>query len=101
MAREGLITIEVVYALAERQTVIILEIEPGTTAAEAVRLSRLSEQDQAIDARTATIGIHGREVEPGTVLSDGDRVEIYRPLRADPKLARRRRAGRAGTRRTS
>ena len=94
MAREELITVEVVYALAGRQTVIMLKIEPGTTAGEAVGHSRLSEREQAIDAGTAAIGIYGRVVDPGTVLSDGDRVEIYRPLLADPKQARRRRARR-------
>lgn len=92
MAPERPIRIELVYALADEQQVIELGLAPGTTAAEAIRLSGLLERHPEIDLGAARIGIHGRVVQGDTVLNEGDRVEIYRPLVADPKLARRRRA---------
>ena len=94
MAVEGRMAIEVVYALPDRQVVVTLRAQAGTTAGDAIRLSQLAERFKEIDLATAPIGIHGRVVERATVLSDGDRVEIYRPLVADPKQVRRRRAAR-------
>ena len=91
MAAEPGIGIEVVYALAGDQRVVELEVACGTTAGEAVRLSGLLERYPEIDPVTARIGIHGRVVKGDAALCDGDRVEIYRPLVADPKQARRRR----------
>lgn len=95
MADERRIAIQVVYALPDHQVAIALSAEAGTTAGEAIRLSRLPERYEEIDMTTARIGIHGRVVDHATVLSDGDRVEVYRPLKADPKQARRRRAARS------
>lgn len=93
MAREGL-GIEVVYALPGEQDVVGLTVAPGTTAGEAVDLSGLVRRHKTIDPGSAQIGIFGRVVAADTVLRDGDRVEIYRPLVADAKQARRRRAAR-------
>ena len=95
MPPERPIRVELVYALRDEQRVIELMLAPGTTAAEAIRLSGLLERYREIDVGTARIGIHGRVVQGDTILNEGDRIEIYRPLRADPKLARRRRALRA------
>ena len=92
MAAERPIAVEVVYALPDEQRVVGLEVTPGTTAARAVRLSGLPERYPDVDFEAAQIGIHGRVVQADTVLNDGDRIEIYRPLIADPKQARRRRA---------
>ena len=83
--------IEVVCALADDQRVVALEVARGTTAGEAVRLSGLLERYPEIDPATTRIGVHGRVVKDDAALCDGDRVEIYRPLIADPKQARRRR----------
>jgi uncharacterized protein len=92
MAGEPELTIEVVYALADAQDLVRLRVGPDTTAAQAVRLSGLLERHPEIDLATARIGIYGRLVAEDTVVRDQDRVEIYRPLIADPKQARRRRA---------
>ena len=92
MAPERPIPVELVYALPDEQRVIEIRVAPGTTAAQAIRLSGLLERHPEIDARAGHIGIHGRVVQGDTVLNEGDRIEIYRPLTADPKLARRRRA---------
>ena len=93
MAGEGGLAIEVVYALADSQDVIALEVPAGTTVGEAIHSSGLGER-HGIDLSSALTGIFSRRVSLETVLRDGDRVEIYRPLKADPKQARRRRAAR-------
>lgn len=79
----------VILALADRQQVVELELEPGATAQEAVIASRLN-----ADARE--LAVFGRLVDADRALAEGDRVEILRPLAADPKEARRLRARRRG-----
>ena len=86
--------IEVVYALPARQELIELELEPGATVADAVRASGLARRHPEIDPERGPFGIFARRAPPTRVLRPGDRVEIYRPLRVDPKEARRRRARR-------
>ena len=79
--------VEVVWALAESQRVVTVELVPGATARDAIRAS-------GVDAQYAALGMFGKRIAPETVLKDGDRVELLRPLAADPKEARRRRARR-------
>ena len=79
--------IEVAYAERERQTVLALEVEPGTTVAEAVDLSGIRAR-HALPADVA-FGIWGRSVAPTAVLEGGERVELYRPIAVDPKETRR------------
>lgn len=81
------IRVEVVYATPERQQLIELEVPAGTTAGEAVRMSGLQEKYPELD--TGNIGVFGEHVAPNRPLQPGDRVEIYRPLIADPKDVRR------------
>ena len=87
--------ISVVYALPERQVVREVELPAGSTIAEAVERSGLMRDFPEIGMRPAIVGIHGRVMPTDAILREGDRVEIYRKLRVDPKAARRRRA-RAG-----
>ncbi|HUP95989.1 MAG TPA: RnfH family protein [Burkholderiales bacterium] len=94
MEPETAMAVEVVYALADEQIVVTLRVPAGTTAREAVRLSRLGDRYPAIVSGVGVFGIYGRVVTGDTVLEAGDRVEIYRELAADPKQARRRRARR-------
>jgi uncharacterized protein len=82
--------IEVVYALPQRQELIVLELAPGSTAQDAIEASGLLRILPRFEIARA--GIWGRPVSPETVLRDRDRVEIYRPLLADPKKVRRERA---------
>ena len=93
--------IEVAYALPERQQIIALEVEPGCTVFEAVQRSGIAQQFPGLDLAQAAMGIFGRVVaQPRTeTLRDGDRVEIYRPLIADPKQARKERADKSRVRR--
>jgi len=77
--------VEVVYALAAQQQVVVLQLPAGANAGDAVAASGLA-------AGGLRLGIGGREVGAGRLLHDGDRVEILRPLALDPKEARRLRA---------
>jgi len=90
-----MLRVEIVYALRDRQVLLALEVEGGTTARQAVERSGILQRFPEIDLARAGLGIFGRGVSPDTPLRDGDRVEIYRPLIADPKNARRERAQRA------
>jgi uncharacterized protein len=85
------IRVEVVYALPQEQTLLALTVPAGTTAAEAVRLSGIAGKHPEIDLPGARLGIFGKHIKPDTLLRERDRVEIYRPLVADPKDVRRRR----------
>jgi uncharacterized protein len=85
-----MIAVEVVYALADRQVLRRLSLPAGSSVADAVRASGLPGEFPEIDPDL--VGIYGRRVEPDAVLRDRDRVELYRPLSADPKEARRKRA---------
>lgn len=86
--------IEVAHGGEEEVTVLPLEVERGTTVAAAVRESGILDRFPAIDPHDYQAGIFGRHVSPETLVADGDRVEIYRPIKADPKEVRRRRASR-------
>jgi hypothetical protein len=89
------IRVSVAYAEPHRQTVLELEVDAGTCAGAAIAASAIHDRHPGIPAGAA-LGIHGLAATPATVLRDGDRVELYRPLPADPKETRRRlaRAGR-------
>jgi len=88
------ISVEVAYAEPQRQFLRRVEVPDGSTAGDAIRLSGVA-AEAGIDADSLDVGIWSRVAGRSTVLRDGDRVELYRPLRADPKEARRRRAARA------
>jgi putative ubiquitin-RnfH superfamily antitoxin RatB of RatAB toxin-antitoxin module len=92
-------TVEVAYALPERQLIMELQVREGTSVIEAARQSGISDKFNGIDLENAKFGIFGKVVAPGQVLQEGDRVEIYRPLIADPKEVRKARAARAKERR--
>ena len=86
------ISVEVVYALPERQALITVSLPEGSTARQAIEASGIRERFPGLDVESDDIGVFGRRVGPDHVLGDGDRVELYRPLLADPKEVRRRRA---------
>jgi uncharacterized protein len=88
------IRVSIVYALPERATEIELALPAGTTVGEAIERSRITERHPEADFAALATGVFGRIVPLDAVLADGDRVELYRPLRIDPKSARRRRARR-------
>jgi putative ubiquitin-RnfH superfamily antitoxin RatB of RatAB toxin-antitoxin module len=94
-----MIGVEVAYALPHEQAIIPLEVPEGTTVAEAARRSGIADRFQGIDLDHADFGIFGKVVPATQTLGPGERVEIYRPLVADPKEVRKARAARAKERR--
>ena len=84
--------IEVVLALPGGEDAVTLRLPAGATAGEAVQASGVLERHPRIGAARHEIGIYGRMVGAHALLSDGDRVEVYRALLLEPKEARRRRA---------
>ena len=84
--------VTVVYALPDRQAVRELELPDGAMLETALRQSGLLEEFPEI-AEDNPLGIHGQVMPRNAVLQPGDRVEIYRRLREEPKTARRKRAG--------
>ena len=99
MSTEQMITVEVAYALPHKQSILGLQVPVGTTALEAARKSGITEQFEGIDLDNARLGIFGKVIAPTQPLAEGDRVEIYRPLVADPKEVRKARAARVKERR--
>jgi len=87
--------VEVVYARPDGQWLGTVEVEPGTTAAEAVARSGVITAHPEVDPWSQPLGIFGEHCRADSLLRPGDRVEIYRPLVVDPKTARRRRARRS------
>lgn len=84
--------VSVAVALPGRQEVIELELGPGATLADAIAAARLAERFPGVDFAAMRAGIWSHAAKLATVLRDGDRVELYRPLNADPKDMRRTRA---------
>jgi putative ubiquitin-RnfH superfamily antitoxin RatB of RatAB toxin-antitoxin module len=86
------IAVEVVYALPQRQEIIRLALPEGSTLHQAILASGLLQRYGEIDLDKCKTGIFGKLSKPETGLRDRDRVEIYRPLIADPKEVRKQRA---------
>lgn len=93
------ISVEVAYALPDKQALLKLQVAEGTTAAEAAELSGVTKQFAGLDLTDAKYGIFGKAIAATQKLREGDRVEIYRPLIADPKDVRKARAAAAKERR--
>ena len=84
--------VEVAYALPDKQSLISIEIKNGSTLKEAIEASGILETFEQIDLTKDRVGIFAKFASLDTILRDKDRVEIYRPLVADPKKARKDRA---------
>ncbi|MDG1097482.1 MAG: RnfH family protein [Methylophilaceae bacterium] len=92
MPNSNLITVEVAYALPHQQLIIPVQVAPETIAEEAVKASGITAKFPEIDLSINQIGIFGKLTRLDTPLRHLDRVEIYRPLIADPKEVRKQRA---------
>lgn len=92
MSETPVIHVEVAYALPHMQALIPLTVPEGTTLEQAVKLSGVLEKFPDIDLANSKVGIWNKVSELTAVLREKDRVEIYRPLIADPKEVRRKRA---------
>ena len=87
-----MINIEIVYALPHEQILLKQQVSAGTTVVEAIQASAVLNKYPEINLAINKLGIFGKLIKEDTVLRDKDRIEIYRPLIADPKEVRRKRA---------
>lgn len=85
------LSVEVCYARRDEQTLIAVTLPAGATVRDALTASAIAARYPEIDPATAKIGVFGKLTSLDAPLADHDRVEIYRPLIVDPKLARQRR----------
>ncbi|EOW2078165.1 RnfH family protein [Vibrio mimicus] len=90
-----MIQVEVVYALPHEQRVLKLVVEQSATVEEIIRTSGILQMYSEIDLAVNKVGIFSRNVKLDAKVRDKDRIEIYRPLLADPKEIRRKRAEQA------
>ena len=90
--------VEVAYARPDRQRIVTLQVPEGTTMSEAARLSGIDELFPEINLDEIDMGIFGKVIKKPAEhpLREGDRVELYRPLKIDPKQARLNRARKKG-----
>lgn len=86
------VSIEVIYALPHRQDLVQLKLPAGSTVQQAIEASGFAQKYPEIDLKSNKVGIFGKLVRLDTPLRERDRVEIYRPLIADPKEIRKKRA---------
>ena len=86
------INVEVAYAEPDRQLIIPVNVDAGTTVGGAIVQSGMMMEFPELDIENSKVGIFGKVATLDTELQEGDRVEIYRPLIADPKEIRRKRA---------
>ena len=92
MAENDFLTIEIAYALPDEQIILNREVAQGTTIEQAIQASGILEKYPDIDLSKQKVGIFGKLKKPQQALRAGDRIEIYRPLIADPKEVRKQRA---------
>lgn len=87
------VEVQVCYALPDMAFLRTLSLPAGSTLQQALEQSGVLQRHPEINLAVNLVGIHGKKKTLDTVLRAQDRVEVYRPLQADPKEARRRRAG--------
>lgn len=86
------IMVELVYALPEEQTLLAFEIDEGATAEDVIKKSGILEQYPELDLTKNKIGLFSKLIKLDHLMREKDRIEIYRPLIADPKEIRKKRA---------
>lgn len=99
MVNEPRIQVTVVYSPGPREVhELTLQLMPSSTVGQALQASGFLQRFPALDRQTLVLGVWGRKTGLKQTLRDQDRVEIYRPLTVDPKVARRERFARQGVR---
>ena len=86
------LAVSVAVATPQRQEVFALDVPAGTTVRQAIERARVFEEFPELSPAQCAFGIYGRLCAADTLVYDGDRVEVYRPLADDPKAIRKRRA---------
>lgn len=92
MVQHEHITVELVYITPAKQNILTMNMPKGSNIEQAIKRSGLLKQFPEIDLSVNKVGIFSKLQSLDAMLTMGDRIEIYRPLLADPKEARRRRA---------
>ena len=92
MAETSTVQVQVCYALPHSTYLRALTLPVGSTAEQAILATDVLQRHAEIDLSSAKIGVYGKLKTLDAILNEGDRIEIYRPLQADPKDSRRRRA---------
>ncbi len=92
VSQKNKITIEVAYALPEKQVILTHDVDTSFSAREAIKSSEILSHFPDLDLDTIDIGVFGKAIKADYQLQQGDRIELYRPLIADPKEVRRQRA---------
>ena len=93
------ICISIVYSAQERSVLeVAMQVEQGTTVRQAIQQSGIAEQIHDSLLQTLELGVWGKKAHSSHVVSEGDRIELYRPLKVDPKVARRERFVKQGAR---
>ena len=92
MANGEMLSVEVAYALVDDQTLLSIQVRQGATVQDAIQQSGILESYPEIDLSRNKVGVFGKLAKLDAALREGDRVEIYRPLIADPKEVRKLRA---------
>lgn len=87
-----MVKVELVYALPEQQTLLSFSVPEGTTLDQAIALSDIQEHHPDLDLSALKAGLFGKVAPRTLVLREKDRIELYRPLIADPKEIRKQRA---------
>jgi len=85
--------VEVVFALPDRQELLVVELPDGSSVGAAIEKSRLARQFPDVDFDALQAGVWGKPTARSHVVKEGDRVELYRPLAMDPREARRLKVG--------
>ena len=99
MASDATIQVTVIYSPVSRDVrEIALRLAPGSTVLQAIQASDLLQLFPSIDQQTMMVGVWARKASLNQALRENDRVEIYRPLTVDPKVARRERFAKQGAR---
>jgi putative ubiquitin-RnfH superfamily antitoxin RatB of RatAB toxin-antitoxin module len=97
MANKNTIDIEVAYARAEKQRIVSMQVAVGSAVRDVLDSSGLATEFPELDIKNCPVGVFGHEISDDYVIRDGDRIEIYRPLKRDPREARRELAARGLT----
>lgn len=91
-AKPATIRVEIAYARPDEQAIVPIEVPEGTTLEQVILRSRIQERFPEVQLQTAKVGVFGKLSKLSAAVRAGDRVEIYRPLLADPKEVRKKRA---------
>lgn len=89
------IIVEVAYATPEKQLILTVQVDAGTSVEQCIKQSGIEQHFAEIDLSQQKVGIWNKAVKLDATPRDGDRIEIYRALIADPKAVRKRRAEKA------